>query len=149
MSLPKPDILQNVGLMPTDQSVNVTTSILEPVVHTDSMCRFVLENKGRLHGNSKITLGLAKADEKAFFPINLGVHALVQRVALKFGAKTISEITDFHHWMAYRSCFTPNEQNLERNSVTSRMTAKTDMTIEMPAPPSVRTLRSSCVLLLE
>lgn len=119
MSLAKPDILQNVGLMPTDPSVNVTTSILEPVVHTDTMCRFVLENKGRLHGNSKITLGLNTPDKKAFFPINVGVHAVINRVCLKFGAKVISEITDFAHWMAYRGCFTPNEHNFERNSITN------------------------------
>ena len=36
-----------------------------------------------------------------------------------------------------------------RNSETKRMSAKTDMTTEMPAPPSVRTLRSSCVLFVE
>jgi hypothetical protein len=119
MSLPKPDILQDVGLMPTDQSVNVTTSILDPVVRTASMCRFVLENKGRLHGNSKITLGITAPSEEAYFPINLGVHALIQRVSLKFGAKVISEITDFHHWMAYKNCFIPNEQNFERNSITN------------------------------
>ena len=47
-SLPKPDIMQNVGVMPTEQSSSVTTSILDPIVHTTSMCRFVLEAKGRL-----------------------------------------------------------------------------------------------------
>lgn len=78
MSLPKPDILQNVGIMPTNQSTSVTTSILDPVVHTTSMCRFVLENKGRLHGNSKITLGVSASTEKAFFPPNIGVHSLIR-----------------------------------------------------------------------
>lgn len=116
MSLAKPDILQNVGLMPTDPSVNVTTSILEPVVHTDTMCRFVLENKGRLHGNSKITLGLNTPDKKAFFPINVGVHAVINRVCLKFGAKVISEITDFAHWMAYRGCFRDIPQVADLNN---------------------------------
>ena len=54
-----------------------------------------------------------------FFPINLGVHALISRVVLKFGAKEIASIADFNHFMAYRNCFTPNEQNFERNAITN------------------------------
>ena len=119
MSLAKPDILQNVGEMATNQSTGVTTSILDPVVSNSSMCRFVLENKGRLHGNSKITLGVIAPANKAFFPVNLGVHSLISRVVLKFGAKEISSISDFNYFMAYRNCFTPNEENFERNSITN------------------------------
>ena len=119
MSLAKPDIMQNIGEIPTNQSIGVTTAVLDPVVHTDAMCRFVLENKGRLHGNSKITLAVAKPANKTFFPINLGVHALISRVVLKFGAKEIASIADFNHFMAYRNCFTPNEQNFERDAITN------------------------------
>eukprot|EP01043_Picozoa_sp_COSAG02_P108929 COSAG02_NODE_44981_length_361_cov_0.790076_1_plen_98_part_10 len=98
MSLPKPDIMTNVGNILTDQSVDVTTSILDPVVQNPTMCRFVLENKGRLHGNSKIILGVKKPDKRSFFPPNLGAHCLISRVALKFGAKVISEIQDFNYY---------------------------------------------------
>lgn len=119
MSLQKPDILQNVGEIPTNQSTSTTTSVLDPVIHNETMCRFVLENKGRLHGNSKIILGVKATAEKAFFPINLGVHALINRVVFKVGAKEISSISDFNHFMAYRNCFTPNEQNFERMSITN------------------------------
>ena len=119
MSLAKPDIMTNVGNIPTEQSIGTTTSILDPVVHTSSMCRFVLENKGRLHSNSKIILGVIAPNQRAFFPPNLGVHCLISRVALKFGAKVISEIQDFNYYMAYKSCFNPNEQNFERNTLTN------------------------------
>ena len=119
MSLQKPDILQDVGEIPTNQSTSTTTSVLDAVIHNETMCRFVLENKGRLHGNSKIILGVKETTDKAFFPINLGVHSLINRVVFKVGAKEISSISDFNHFMAYRNCFTPNEQNFERNSITN------------------------------
>jgi hypothetical protein len=45
MSLAKPDIMVNAGNIPSEQSIGTTTSILEPVVHTSTMCRFVLEKK--------------------------------------------------------------------------------------------------------
>jgi hypothetical protein len=70
----------------------------------------------RLHGNSKIILCVKETTDKAFFPINLGVYSLINRVVFKVGAKEISSISDFNHFMAYRNCFTPNEQNFERNS---------------------------------
>ena len=114
MSLAKPDIMVNAGNIPSEQSIGTTTSILEPVVHTSTMCRFVLENKGRLHANSKIVLGVAATDQRAFFPPNVGIHCLISRVALKFGGKLISEIQDFNHFMSYKACFNSNEENFER-----------------------------------
>eukprot|EP01046_Picozoa_sp_COSAG06_P038309 COSAG06_NODE_4408_length_4291_cov_570.385019_6_plen_433_part_00 len=119
MSLAKPDIMVNAGNIPSEQSIGTTTSILEPVVHTSTMCRFVLENKGRLHANSKIVLGVAATDQRAFFPPNVGIHCLISRVALKFGGKLISEIQDFNHFMSYKACFNSNEENFERNTVTN------------------------------
>ena len=119
MSLAKPDIMVNAGNIPSEQSIGTTTSILEPVVHTSTMCRFVLENKGRLHANSKIVLGVNATDQRAFFPPNVGIHCLVTRVVLKFGAKVISEIQDFNHFMSYKACFNSNEENFERNTVTN------------------------------
>jgi len=119
MSLAKPDIMVNAGNIPSEQSIGTTTSILEPVVHTSTMCRFVLENKGRLHANSKIVLGVNATDQRAFFPPNVGIHCLVSRVVLKFGAKVISEIQDFNHFMSYKACFNSNEENFERNTVTN------------------------------
>ena len=99
MSLNKPDIMQNVGQMPTVQSIGTTTSILEPVVHTESMCRFVLENKGGLHSNSKIVLGVNATDKRAFFPPNLGVHCLISKCSLKF---YLSEYVANYIWV---ECF--------------------------------------------
>ena len=55
-----PDIIK-IGSVPSDTSIDVETSILEPVSFSQSQCHFVLENKGILHSNSRITLALDNA----------------------------------------------------------------------------------------
>ena len=50
-----PDLVK-IGAVSTDTAINVQTDILDPVIFSDSECRFVLENKGILHSNSRITI---------------------------------------------------------------------------------------------
>ena len=121
-----PDIIK-IGSVPSDTSIDVETSILEPVSFSQSQCHFVLENKGILHSNSRITLALDNAsfygddDDGAdvFYPPSVGVHSLIQRVRLAIGGKTISEIEDFQHFMGYESCFVAPETTKEREQVFS------------------------------
>tara|TARA_R110000772_G_scaffold60511_1_gene136650 strand:- start:7192 stop:8721 length:1530 start_codon:yes stop_codon:yes gene_type:complete len=123
-----PDLVK-IGTIPTDTAIDVATEILEPVSFSQSECRFVLSNKGILHSNSRITFGLDSGvftapigSQDAFYPINIGVAALLQRVRLTIGGKTISEIEDFAHYYAYESMFVTPEQNKEREQVfTSRV----------------------------
>tara|TARA_R110000803_G_scaffold5944_13_gene19496 strand:+ start:1360 stop:2916 length:1557 start_codon:yes stop_codon:yes gene_type:complete len=123
-----PDLVK-IGTIPTDTAIDVATEILEPVSFSQSECRFVLSNKGILHSNSRITFGLDTGvftapdnNQDAFYPINIGVAALLQRVRLTIGGKTISEIEDFAHYYAYESMFVTPEQNKEREQVfTSRV----------------------------
>ena len=63
-----PDLL-NIGAIPTDQTMDVETSVLEPVVHSDSFCRFVLQNKGILHSHSKIVFALNMVGAQATLPL--------------------------------------------------------------------------------
>jgi hypothetical protein len=107
--------LMKVGEIPVDMEVDNDTSVLDPVVNTNTFCRFVLDNKGFLHSNSKITLGVDKTGEQTF-PANIGVHSLIERCALKIGTHTISETDDFNHLMAYKSMFIPQDRNLERET---------------------------------
>jgi len=123
-----PDLVK-IGTIPSDTAIDVTTEILEPVSFSQSECRFVLSNKGILHSNSRITfaldsnvLGAALPGAEGFLPINIGVGALLQRVRLTIGGKTVSEIEDFAQYMAYESTFISPEQNKEREQVfTSRV----------------------------
>jgi hypothetical protein len=118
--------LMKIGQIPSDLSQDVDTEVLDPVVNNDNFCRFVLSNKGFLHSFSKITLGLTSTGDDDFstFPINIGVHSLIQRCALRIGTTIVAEIDDFNHWMAYKSMFIDNDINYERETyLTSRITA--------------------------
>ena len=119
-----PDLVK-IGSVPTNTAIDVETSILEPVSFSQEQCHFVLSNKGILHSNSRITFStlgdfgalVAGRGDYAFFPGGVGVHSLISRCRLSVGGKTVSEIEDFAHWMAYESTFISNETNKEREQV--------------------------------
>ena len=113
-----PDLL-NIGAIPTDQTMDVETSVLEPVVHSDSFCRFVLQNKGILHSHSKIVFALNMVGAQATLPLSTGIYGLIQNATLKIGGKTITEIDDFGDYMSYKSLFTNNEAMKEREQYTT------------------------------
>jgi hypothetical protein len=104
--------------VPTDMMMSFDTDVLDPVVVNDNFCRFVIPNKGFLHSFSKITLQLNTngLNDLAIFPINVGVHSLIDRCALKIGTTTIAEVADFGHYMAYKSLFIDNQVNREREA---------------------------------
>ncbi len=114
-----PDLLR-VSPMETSTATDVETSMLDPVVITDSFCRFTLLNKGILHSHSKITLALTAPDVNSrFYPLNIGVASLIQRAALKVGTKTLQEIDGYNFLTAYKSLFISNEHQVEREQVQS------------------------------
>ena len=128
-----PDLMK-IGAIPSDLSQDVDTEVLDPVVIGDNFARFVLTNKGFLHSFSKITLGVLKSEEnddaRSTFPVNVGIHSLIQRCALRIGTTVVAEIDDFNHWMGYKSMFIDNDINYERETyLTSRIMA-TELTYD-------------------
>ena len=121
-----PDLVR-IGSVSTDTAINVQTDILDPVIFSESECRFVLDNKGILHSNSRVTfstVGDSKTDRlgRTFFPAGVGIHSLVQRASLRVGTKTICEIEDFNFYSAYETNFLPPDAIKEREQVmTGRM----------------------------
>ena len=114
-----PNLLR-VSPMDTTTATDVETSILDPVVKSDTFCRFVFLNKGILHSHSKITLALTAPDgDDRFYAPNLGIHQLVSRCALKIGTKTIQEIDGYNFLSAYKSMFISNEHQKEREQIQS------------------------------
>jgi len=113
-----PDLMK-IGSIPVNTVQEVETAILEPVVRSDTFARFVLPNKGLLHSHSKIEIGLTNAAKESIVPLGIGAYAFIQRVALKIGNQTICEIDDFNHYYAYRSMFVANENNKEREQMTT------------------------------
>ena len=121
-----PDLIR-IGSVPSDMEVSVDSDILEPVVSSNTFCRFTLLKKGFMNSFSKIAIGcnaVAGADKHNTYPTNIGISALIERATLKVGAKTISQTEDFGHFMAYKSTFIDPSVNKEREQVlSSRNTA--------------------------
>ncbi len=113
-----PDLVK-IGQIPTNTAIDIETDILDPVVHSDTFCRFQFQNKGILHSNSKIILRLKDSGEEAFLPAGVGIYSLIQRCSLRVGTKTISEIDDFNHYMGYKSMFLANEHQKQREQYTT------------------------------
>jgi hypothetical protein len=107
-----PDLLK-IGAIPSNVVMDVETDVLEPVVQSETFCRFTLENKGILHSHSKVQFCLS-SPVHSYLPVNIGIAALIQRATLKVGNKTICEIDDFNYYTAYRSMFMSNEVMRER-----------------------------------
>ena len=115
-----PDLIR-IGAIPTNLQMDIDTDILEPVVKSDSFIRYVLDKKGFLHSNSKLVFAMAAGDQVStgYFPLGIGVMSLIERATLKVGNKTINEIDDWNHYQSYRSMFVSNENNKERELMTT------------------------------
>ena len=109
--------LTKIGAMTSPQNMSISTSIIEPIQHDDSFCRFVLMNRGILHSNSKLQIALSATGKDSFLPLGVGSHGLIQRCVLKSGSKTISETDDWNHLQNYHSMFVSNEAKAEREGV--------------------------------
>jgi len=121
-----PDLLK-LGSIPSNLAMTVETGILDPVVQSDNFVRFNMKRAGFLHSDSKLVLSLSAAgtaawaanDRHAFFPPNVGVGSLIERVRLLSGNTVIQEIQDWGHLQAFQSTFISNEANKEREQYTT------------------------------
>jgi hypothetical protein len=113
-----PDLVK-IGQIPVNTAIDIETDILDPVVHSDTFCRFQFQNKGILHSNSKIVLRLKAGAVPGYLPVGVGIHSLIQRCALRVGTKTLCEIDDYAHYMGYKSMFLSNEQQKQREMYVS------------------------------
>lgn len=114
----KPDFLK-AGPVMTDATSRIDTDILEPVVQSDTFMRFQFQNKGVLNAGSRVTFSITKPDTEAYFPIGVGVGALIERATFKIGGKTICEVQDWGHYHGYESVFMDQSVIKEREQFLS------------------------------
>ena len=131
-----PNLLR-IGQIPANMAMEVETSIVEPVVQTESFIRFQMNRSGFLHSNSKLLLSLdgssfanyrareaatgtkpAGVKGAAFYPANIGISNLISRVRLLSGNTVIQEIDDWNFLEAYKAMFVANENNKEKAQYT-------------------------------
>ena len=114
----KPDFLK-AGPVMTDATSRIDTDILEPVVQSDTFMRFQFQNKGVLNAGSRVTFSITKPDTEAYYPIGVGVGALIERATFKIGGKTICEVQDWGHYHGYESVFMDQSVIKEREQFLS------------------------------
>ena len=115
-----PDLVK-IGSIESDTVIDVETSYLEPVQHSQSTCRFRLENKGILHSNSKLVFSITNPNsaQECYFPVGVGVFSLIKSCRISSGGKTIAEVQDTAHLTSYESMFLSPEHNAEREIFTT------------------------------
>tara|TARA_R110000796_G_scaffold252443_1_gene386817 strand:- start:10858 stop:12333 length:1476 start_codon:yes stop_codon:yes gene_type:complete len=103
----------NVATIPTMDNMEIRTEVLDPITATNSQVVFQIPKTGILDGGSFVQLAVltAGATDKAFLPLNTGIHSLIESCFLKVGSKVISSNTDYAHYTtAVRQMETPEHR---------------------------------------
>lgn len=101
------------------QTQNVDTSILDPTVSRNDYIRFVLDRKGILHSNSKISLSMELSGDshKAFFPFPTGVYSLIKKCVLRAGTTILDSCDSFGLLSAYENQMLGNDTALRKERI--------------------------------
>ena len=109
-----PDLVK-IKPLTTNQTIDVQTSILDPIIKNETHVRFQFDNKGILHSNSKLQFSLnCVSGKRRFHPFINGIGSVVKRCVLLAGSKTIAEVEDWNAFHAFKSMFLSNEAKKER-----------------------------------
>lgn len=111
-----PEIFQP-RTMTNPAEMQIDTTVIEPLVCTQTTCRFVLEKKGVLNTDSVIQLALKvtefeDGDSVAFLPIKTGIFSAIKSCTLYIGSKIIAISDD----LAYQHTMKRQFNTCERKS---------------------------------
>ncbi len=103
------------------QTQNVDTSILDAQVVRNDYIRFVLDRKGILHSNSKISLSmkLSGTEHPAFFPFPTGVYGLIKKCVLRAGTTILDSTDSYGLLSAYENQMLGNDTALRKERIKS------------------------------
>ena len=99
MSSPSDRVLGETNDVPS--VMDVFTSVLEPIIITDTHARWVLENKGILSKDSVLQFQLkvpTAQKGKGFLPLGAGIYGLIKSAVLRCGATRINSIQDLAYF---------------------------------------------------
>jgi hypothetical protein len=119
-----PDSLMTRPL-PSVDTMNIDTSILEPLVASTTFCRFQMERRGILDSGSSIQIGIVvpgladlPASAVACLPIKTGIHCAVKRAILRIGEKVIAITDDYAKYATIHRAFKTTEEKSQKEMVT-------------------------------
>jgi len=114
-----PDALK-LTPMSTVDTMNIETSVLDPITISQSQAKFVLENKGILDVGSTFTFSVhpvVAGDDKCFLPIKTGIHALIQRAVLKVGTKVLAQSDEYSYFQTMKRAHKTNEEKSQKDFI--------------------------------
>jgi len=120
MSLP--DILKTKP-MATIDTMSIHTSILEPVVCTQQVCRFTLEKRGILDINSAVQVGVIRPRDAThgntdiFPPIRTGGASFIESATLRIGATAVATTNSFGRYHTMMRQFKSAEERIRKSGV--------------------------------
>ena len=97
-------------------NMEVVSSVLEPIIITDTHARWVLRNEGILSRDSciqfQIALDDAAQDKQAFLPIGAGIWSLIHSATLSVGGKRVNHTEGLGYWKSMTAAYeTPSYRN--------------------------------------
>ena len=124
MSLPE---ILKVAPQQTIDTMEVHTSILEPIIVNQNNARFQLERRGILDINSCIQVARIKtnpvgggkdiANEVVNTPIRAGCHAWIKSARLRVGATTIATTDEYGRYMTLNRQFKSVEERCRKDGI--------------------------------
>jgi len=113
------DNLQDNVLGETNEipaNMEVISSVLEPIILTETHARWVLRNEGILSRDSciqfQIALNNADQDKQAFLPCGAGIWSLINSATLSVGGKRVNHTEGCGYWKSMTSSYdTPSYRN--------------------------------------
>ena len=108
----------------TIDSMTVNTSILEPIINNQNICRFTLEKKGILDINSCVQISRVyqRAGGNAyggdvFCPAKAGAHSWIESATLRVGATAVATTDQYGHFAGIKRLFKSAEERIRKDSI--------------------------------
>ena len=108
----------------TIDSMSVHTSILEPIINNQQICRFTLEKKGILDINSCVQVsrvyeaagGMGYGGD-VFCPVKAGAHSWIESATLRVGATAVATTDKYGHYANIKRLFKSAEERIRKDSI--------------------------------
>ena len=114
----------NIKPLPSIDSMNIESSILDPQTITQRRCIFQLDRKGILDANSMIQLGItvnsqaALITERCFLPLGTGIYSAIKSARLYCGTNVIATSEDVGYYHYIKELYKSSEERYLKSSTT-------------------------------
>lgn len=113
--------MMSVKPMPTIDTMEIKTEVLDPINISQSECTFQIARNGVLDGGSFVSLAV-KCAAGGFLPLDTGIYSLIKSAHLLIGGKEIASCNDCAHYETMVSKFSTPEHRAYVDSVKSGRT---------------------------